>query len=289
MGSGAYAGACSRGSQARKLAYHGTGGERYKVVTIDGTVINKAGLMTGGSSGGERARAARWNQQEYDTLKVSEASMTQELSAIGSLHRSAEREQAAAHRLESKQQELKTAEADLNITKGKVTKLTADLQAARKAHTKAADEMKSLQQTRGQQEAGVQALVERCNKEEDRVFASFSKGLKLGSVREYEQNSLQQEKEKELKTQFDKIGSKLKFEQKKDLKGAIQKLEASIASDKELLDAKAAEQAKAEAAAAKLREQVTKVEQELGELKGAHEAKAAEVKQQRNPNPNPSP
>ena len=289
MGSGAYAGACSRGSQARKLAYHGTGGERYKVVTIDGTVINKAGLMTGGSSGGERARAARWNQQEYDTLKVSEASMTQELSAIGSLHRSAEREQAAAHRLESKQQELKTAEADLNITKGKVTKLTADLQAARKAHTKAADEMKSLQQTRGQQEAGVQALVERCNKEEDRVFASFSKGLKLGSVREYEQNSLQQEKEKELKTQFDKIGSKLKFEQKKDLKGAIQKLEASIASDKELLDAKAAEQAKAEAAAAKLREQVTKVEQELGELKGAHEAKAAEVKQRRSPNPNPHP
>ena len=279
-------------SQARKLAYHGTGGERYKVVTIDGTVINKAGLMTGGSSGSERARAARWNQQEYDTLKVSEASMTQELVAIGSLHRSAEREQAAAHRLESKQQELKTAEADLNITKGKVAKLTADQQAARKAHAKAADEMKGLQATRGQQEAGVQALVERCNKEEDRVFASFSKGLKLGSVREYEQNSLQQEKEKELqalelKTQFDKIGSKLKFEQKKDLKGAIQKLEASIASDKELLDAKAAEQAKAEAAAAKLREQVTKVEQELGELKGAHEAKAAEVKQQRNPNPNP--
>ena len=130
-----------------------------------------------------------------------------------------------------KQQELKTAEADLNITKGKVAKLTADQQAARKAHARAADEMKGLQATRGQQEAGVQALVERCNKEEDRVFASFSKGLKLGSVREYEQNSLQQEKEKELqalelKTQFDKIGSKLKFEQKKDLKGAIQKLEA---------------------------------------------------------------
>ena len=33
--------------------------------------------------------------------------MSQELAAIGSLHRSAEREQAAAHRLESKQQALK--------------------------------------------------------------------------------------------------------------------------------------------------------------------------------------
>ena len=53
--------------------------------------------------------------------------MSQELAAIGSLHRSAEREQAAAHRLESKQQELKTAEADLSITKGKVAKLTLTL------------------------------------------------------------------------------------------------------------------------------------------------------------------
>ena len=74
--------------------------------------------------------------------------MSQELAAIGSLHRSAEREQAAAHRLESKQQELKTAEADLSITKGKVTKLTADLQASSKAHARAADEMRALQQAR---------------------------------------------------------------------------------------------------------------------------------------------
>ena len=98
MGAEAYAGLRVLSpwwSQARKLAYHGKGGERYKVVTVDGTIINKAGLMTGGSSGNERARAARWNQQEYDALKVSEASMAQELMAIGSLHRSAEREQVA--------------------------------------------------------------------------------------------------------------------------------------------------------------------------------------------------
>ena len=61
---------CDTLDEARKLAYHNKSGERYKVVTVDGTIINKAGLMTGGSSGGERARAARWNQQEYDALKA---------------------------------------------------------------------------------------------------------------------------------------------------------------------------------------------------------------------------
>lgn len=43
---------CESLDEARQLAYHSAGSERYKVVTIDGSLINKAGLMTGGSSNG---------------------------------------------------------------------------------------------------------------------------------------------------------------------------------------------------------------------------------------------
>ena len=32
---------CDTLDEARKLAYHNSGGERYKVVTVDGTIINK--------------------------------------------------------------------------------------------------------------------------------------------------------------------------------------------------------------------------------------------------------
>ena len=32
---------CDTLDEARKLAYHNKSGERYKVVTVDGTIINK--------------------------------------------------------------------------------------------------------------------------------------------------------------------------------------------------------------------------------------------------------
>lgn len=44
---------CDSLDEARQLAYHSRGNERYKVVTLDGALINKAGLMTGGSSNGD--------------------------------------------------------------------------------------------------------------------------------------------------------------------------------------------------------------------------------------------
>ena len=59
---------CDSLDEARRLAFE-SHGERFKVVTTDGTLINKAGLMTGGSSPAERARASRWNDKEYSTLK----------------------------------------------------------------------------------------------------------------------------------------------------------------------------------------------------------------------------
>ena len=42
---------CSR----RPTAYHTQSSERFKVVTLDGTLINKAGLITGGSSPQEKS------------------------------------------------------------------------------------------------------------------------------------------------------------------------------------------------------------------------------------------
>jgi len=277
---------CDSLDEARKLAYHSKGSERYKVVTIDGTLINKAGLMTGGSGSGDAQRAGRWNQHEYDQLKAREAECAKELETIGSLHRAAEKEQQMAHRLESKQQELKMAATDLDVTRGKAKKLTSDMKAVRSERAKADAELTSLLSKRAAQEAEVQALQERADKEEDRVFSKFSKSLKLGSVRDYEEKQLREAKEKEarlleLKTQQGRLQSKLNFEKKKDLPGAMRKLQASVASDAELLSEKEKEKAKLEEKTDKLKEQATKVEEEAKEAKALQEAKLAELKQLR--------
>ena len=62
---------CETVAEARRLAFQGP--ERHKVVALDGTLIAKAGLITGGITGNEAARASRWDDQALDRLKAARA------------------------------------------------------------------------------------------------------------------------------------------------------------------------------------------------------------------------
>ena len=108
------------------------------MVTLDGTLINKAGLMTGGSSAGEAARASRWNQKEHEGLKQAEAMARRELERIGDVHTMSEAVASARHAYETTMQELENAKADRQVTAAKEAK-----------HRK---QLETLDKTRGQTE-----------------------------------------------------------------------------------------------------------------------------------------
>ena len=59
---------CETVAEARRLAFMGP--ERHKVVALDGTLIAKAGLITGGITGNEAARASRWDDHALNRLKA---------------------------------------------------------------------------------------------------------------------------------------------------------------------------------------------------------------------------
>ena len=57
--------------------------QQYNALTMsDGTVINKAGLMTGGSSRDDKQRAERWDKAEHDNLKRRGAELEKRLDAL---------------------------------------------------------------------------------------------------------------------------------------------------------------------------------------------------------------
>ena len=58
---------CDGVPEAKRLAFMGP--ERHKVVALDGTLIAKAGFITGGLSGNETARASRWDDAALEKLK----------------------------------------------------------------------------------------------------------------------------------------------------------------------------------------------------------------------------
>lgn len=59
---------CDHEAEAKQLGF-GSKGERYKVVTKGGLLINKTGAMTGGGSGDFAAKAARFDQAHIQQLK----------------------------------------------------------------------------------------------------------------------------------------------------------------------------------------------------------------------------
>lgn len=56
---------CDTLAEARRLSFGSK--ERHKVVTLDGTLIHKSGLMTGGLSGIE-LHAQKWDQKRIDGI-----------------------------------------------------------------------------------------------------------------------------------------------------------------------------------------------------------------------------
>ena len=57
--------------QAREVAFGSA--QRQKVVALDGTIINKAGIITGGFNSGLEARAGQWDQGALEGMKQARA------------------------------------------------------------------------------------------------------------------------------------------------------------------------------------------------------------------------
>ena len=58
---------CDAVREAQQLAFMGP--ERHKVVAMDGTLFSKGGCITGGLTGNEQKRAARFEEQDTAVLK----------------------------------------------------------------------------------------------------------------------------------------------------------------------------------------------------------------------------
>ena len=158
---------CANLDEARKLAYHSKGTERFKVVTLDGSIINKGGLMTGGSSPGDRARANRWNQRDqkaYEELKQRAETTARELAKVDSVHAMEEHEQGARHEFDSAQQQLEVANDAQKATTAKLASYRKGYEAAGAALKVAAKELAAFTKKKGELEEATHKRARRPNR-----------------------------------------------------------------------------------------------------------------------------
>jgi len=118
-------------------------GQRFKIVTLDGQVINAGGSMTGGSSASRAGVLSRAN--EIEQLKTRISTLSEDLKVLQREHAESTREKnAAEYELETAQNQLRVAEDNLLKQEGNERYFSSIVGASRDIISSFEDEVKMI-------------------------------------------------------------------------------------------------------------------------------------------------
>ena len=258
-----------------------------KAVTLDGTVIHKGGLMTGGRGPHDNKRP-RFDDAEMDNLNKLKDNLIAQIQALPRDRKSitdAEtlrgdlvglEQQVAYAREESKS--LEKNEAD---KKKELKFVQSQLKDMKSKHDDRSNDLESLKRRLEESENEVGEV-------EDQVFDAFCKKHKFDNIRVYEaqQGSLQQEA-RDKKLQFTKqkktLESQVAFEEGRlqTTASRVSKLEADYQQSQELIEAREAEKSAMEAELDQIRADLESAKSKVSDLKSTHDERMAKVAAQR--------
>lgn len=249
-------------------------GLQVKAVTLDGTVIHKSGLMTGGRVGDSRGR--RWEDQEVEQVKRLRDSLLAQIAALPK-NRRGPQEEALQGELTGLEQRLSYHRDELGHLErtltGKQREVVHNQKALSELEPKLREATTSLDALKTKL-ASLEAVV---SSAEDNIFSSFCSRLGFDNIRTYEkqQGSLQQEaqqKRLEFTTQISKLNSQLSFEKGrlKDTKERITKLEQLTERDRMMVE-------ELEQQKAGISEEMDNIQSELEMMREALEGKRTEL------------
>jgi structural maintenance of chromosome 1 len=166
-----------------------------KAVTLDGSVISRGNVMTGGTLDGPNNGGQRWGDQEIEKLQQNVDKFRSQLEALPKLdqrHREEDELQVEINDLDEQvrrlQEDLKTLERNIQ---SKTKELNHDKGILKVEKPKYED---SSQRLRNKEE-DLESIQDDVNQVVDEVFATFCQRLGYASIREYEaqQGTAQQE------------------------------------------------------------------------------------------------
>ncbi|KAF3897742.1 Subunit of the multiprotein cohesin complex [Trichophyton interdigitale] len=231
---------CDDLATAKYLCYEK--GVEAKAVTLDGTVIHKGGLMTGGRGPGQR-NAKRWEDTEIANLNKLKDKLMADLANLPKAHRRGSEEESLQGQLTGLEQRLAYSRDELSALEKNLESKSSELDFAKrqiKSVQPKYREKLALLETLDQSIEEIQSSV---TEVEDKVYRDFCKRLGYKNIQEYDaqQGSLQEEaaeKKLQFTTQKTKIENQLSFEKQRlqatearidSLKTQSQKDEAMIA------------------------------------------------------------
>ncbi|KAF8996172.1 condensin complex subunit SMC1 [Cyathus striatus] len=216
---------CDNMDVARYICYDK--GQEVKAVTLEGTIIHKSGLITGGrSTHGNSKKSSEQDVQGLQRGRDTLLSQLRELAKQKSKIKTDENLVAEISRLEST---LIVSREDLAACKSHVTGLKDELKHLERELKKNAPELKKVQADYEKLEQEIARFSATVNEAEDSVFGAFCRNIGVANIREYEEQQMKVAKEEnEARLRFDtqiaRLGHQHEFESE-GLKTALDRIE----------------------------------------------------------------
>ncbi|ESL09166.1 structural maintenance of chromosome (SMC) family protein [Trypanosoma rangeli SC58] len=188
---------CDGMMEARRVAYGSEDGERFKVVTLDGSVLMRNGGVQGGLAS-IQLRARKWDEKKYEDLRAARDRLSSELAGRSEV------DMARA------QCELRDTEARLEFVHGRIKAVGAELQATEQKVSNMNREMEKQKNEQGTIErryTTYESELRRCLHElqetrgsilhvEQRIFSEFIQRVKIPNLLELESHEAQRVRER---------------------------------------------------------------------------------------------
>lgn len=262
-------------------------GVEAKAVTLDGTVIHKGGLMTGGRGPGQQ-NARRWEDAEVENLRKLKDNLLAEFDKLPKGHRRNVEEETLQGELTGLEQRFTYAKEEVKALERNFDSKSKELDFARRQLNEAQPKYEEKAQELQTVKENLKEFQDAVAEVEDNIFAEFCQRLGYDNIRTYEaqQGSLQREgaqKKLEFQTQKSKLEYQIKLEQGRlqDTKERITVLETRGNQHQTLVTELEAEKESIQAELDTLNAELDQLKEQWDQQKAKHGKKAEKVAEQR--------
>ena len=262
---------CDTHAEAKKLAYDKSkknAGALLKVVSLDGTSIDKAGKLTGGSSQGLTDKANRFTRADIDTWRKEKEKLETEMLKLKSVQQIINEESAVYSQKQRHERDLANLKEDYKDVEAKLKRFQDEMTSINDALKPIIPEREATEKSIKEFEAKIVELDAKIHDISDEIYAEFSKRVGIKNIREHEEErETMRKKQAEAKAEFSsqraRVVELLDYEKSRDNDSAIKRNEKDIKKCEKEIETLETELEKLNQSTAEMKTQLKELDGEL--------------------------
>lgn len=271
---------CDTVDIARHICYDKN--QEVKAVTLDGTVIHKSGLITGGSTGASPSQ--RWEEQEVEGLRRQRDQLLAQLADLQKEKQSGFSADSIRSEIDRLEDKLRVCKEALHAAERRSLDKQTEMKHVDESIAEVTPRLDELQSRLDKLEEEMQNVETEVHEVEDEVFATFCDELGIENIRVYDEQTsriTQEFNEVRLRfaTQISKIENSLSYEEQARDETMTRLINMKEALDKDTSSLQALRKTKEELTKtyAELSEEIAALTTTLADLQRRHQDAAEKV------------